>query len=201
MIFALWEPIFGRFYDFKGASINLFKFYLLYVYCARLVVNQSLSYHKQTNFELVKLANYFSHLMLEHPVLLTLFEVEDHTVTNLKALSSSKNEPRGLNCGSTLNIRQGTLQSAILHHILGFVKRQMLFTVLLPKLVIHPWAGEDLSLKIDVGDQTIQICILELQLFHSSQMKLKLAGLFFQISTRWHWAQSKRLQIQKLAAV
>ena len=27
---------------------------------------------------------------------------------------------------------------------------------------IHPWAGEDLSLKIDERDQTIWICILEL---------------------------------------
>ena len=58
----------------------------------------------------------------------------------------------------------------------------------------HPWAGEDLSLKIDERDQTIQICILELQLFHSSQMKLKLAGLFFQKSTRWHQVQSKIYQ-------
>ena len=29
-------------------------------------------------------------------------------------------------------------------------------------LPIHPWAGEDLSLKIDERDQTIWICILEL---------------------------------------
>ena len=43
----------------------------------------------------------------------------------------------------------------------------------------HPWAGEDLSLKIDERDQTIWICMLELLLFHSSQLKLKLAGLFF----------------------
>ena len=55
-------------------------------------------------------------------------------------------------------------------------------------LMLHPWAGEGLSLKIDKRDQTILICILELQLFHSSQMKLKLVGLFFQKSTRWHWA-------------
>ena len=26
----------------------------------------------------------------------------------------------------------------------------------------HPWAGEDLSLKIDERDQTIWICMLEL---------------------------------------
>ena len=26
----------------------------------------------------------------------------------------------------------------------------------------HPWAEEDLSLKIDIGDQNIQICTLEL---------------------------------------
>ena len=45
-----------------------------------------------------------------------------------------------------------------------------------------------LSLKIDERDQTKWICILELKLFHSSQMKLKLAGLFFQKSTRWRWA-------------
>ena len=42
----------------------------------------------------------------------------------------------------------------------------------------HPWAGEDLSLKIDERDQTIWICILELQLFHSNQMKLKLQASF-----------------------
>ena len=28
--------------------------------------------------------------------------------------------------------------------------------------IIHPWAGEDLGLKIDDRDQTIWICILEL---------------------------------------
>ena len=27
---------------------------------------------------------------------------------------------------------------------------------------LHPWAGEDLSLKIDEHDQTVWICILEL---------------------------------------
>ena len=29
-------------------------------------------------------------------------------------------------------------------------------------LGVHPWAGKDLSLKIDERDQTIWICILEL---------------------------------------
>ena len=29
-------------------------------------------------------------------------------------------------------------------------------------LLAHPWAGEDLSLKIDERDQTIRNCILEL---------------------------------------
>ena len=46
-------------------------------------------------------------------------------------------------------------------------------------LMLHPWAGEGLSLKIDKRDQTIQLCILELKLFHSSQMKLNLAASFF----------------------
>ena len=31
-----------------------------------------------------------------------------------------------------------------------------------PAISNHPWAGEDLSLKIDEHDQTIWICILEL---------------------------------------
>ena len=39
-----------------------------HVNCAPLVVNQSLSYHKQANFELVKEANYFCHLIVRHPV-------------------------------------------------------------------------------------------------------------------------------------
>ena len=62
----------------------------------------------------------------------------------------------------------------------------------------HPLSREHFSLKIDVRDQTIWNCILELQLFYSSQMKLKLAGLFFQKSTRWRWAQSKMHQIKKI---
>ena len=53
-------------------------------------------------------------------------------------------------------------------------------------LLDHPLSREDFSLKIDVRDQTIWNCVLELYLFHPSQMKLKLAGLFFQKSTRWH---------------
>ena len=32
------------------------------------MVNLSLGYHKKTNFELILLANYFTHLMFEHPV-------------------------------------------------------------------------------------------------------------------------------------
>ena len=66
-----------------------------------------------------------------------------------------------------------------------------------PGALQHPWAGEDLSLKINERDQTIWIYILELQLFHSSQMKSKLASLFFQKSTRWCWAQSKMHQMKK----
>ena len=62
----------------------------------------------------------------------------------------------------------------------------------------HPLSREHFSLKIDVRDQTIWNCILELQLFYSSQMKLKLAGLFFQKSTRWRWAQSKMHRIKKI---
>ena len=67
--------------------------------------------------------------------------------------------------------------------------------------LLHPWAGEDLSFKIDEQDQTIWNCILESQLFHSSQMKLKLAGSFFQKSTIWRWAQSKMHRIKKLTVV
>ena len=33
--------------------------------------------------------------------------------------------------------------------------------LLIPLLIAHPWAGEDLSLKIDEHDQTIWNCILE----------------------------------------
>lgn len=49
-------------------------------------------------------------------MLFTPFEVQDHTVTNLKALSNGKNESRGLNCGSTLKIREDILKNATLHH-------------------------------------------------------------------------------------
>ena len=35
----------------------------------------------------------------------------------------------------------------------------------------HPWSREHLSVKNDERDQTIQNCILELQLFHCNQMK------------------------------
>ena len=71
----------------------------------------------------------------------------------------------------------------------------------LPVWKVHPWDGEDLSLKIDERDQTIWIYIVELSLFHSSQMKLKLAGLFFQKSTRWRWGESKMHQIKKPTAL
>ena len=42
----------------------------------------------------------------------------------------------------------------------------------------HPWAGEDLSLKIDVGGQTIWKSTAELQLFKSIQMKSRYPGRF-----------------------
>ena len=48
----------------------------------------------------------------------------------------------------------------------------------------HPPSTERFSLKIDVLDQTIWKYNLELKLFHSIQMELKLVGLFFQKSTR-----------------
>ena len=62
--------------------------------------------------------------------------------------------------------------------------------------ILHPSLEENLSLKIEERDQTIWICILELLLFHSSLMKSKLAGLFFQKSTRWRWAKSKMHRIK-----
>ena len=68
-------------------------------------------------------------------------------------------------------------------------------------VILHPSLEQDLSLKIEERDQTIWICMLELQLFHSSQMKSKLAGLFFQKSTRWRWAQSKMHRIKKPKAL
>ena len=43
----------------------------------------------------------------------------------------------------------------------------------------HPPSRERFSLKIDVRAHITWNCLLELWLFHSSQMKLKLAGLFF----------------------
>ena len=48
----------------------------------------------------------------------------------------------------------------------------------------HPPSRERFSLKIDVRAHITWNCLLELWLFHSSQMKLRLAGLFFQKSTR-----------------
>ena len=44
----------------------------------------------------------------------------------------------------------------------------------------HPLAGEDLSLKINGRDLTIWKSVLELMIFHSIWMKLKLASLFLQ---------------------
>ena len=45
---------------------------------------------------------------------------------------------------------------------------------------------ENISLKNEERYHTIWKCILELELFHSIQMKLKLEDLL-QKSTRWHW--------------
>ena len=43
------------------------------------MVNLSLTYHKLTNFELVKLANYFLHLMFVHPVVMALSNIHKHS--------------------------------------------------------------------------------------------------------------------------
>ena len=57
------------------------------------------------------------------------FEVQSHTVPNSKALSNGKYEPRGLYCGSTLNICQGVLRSGNLLYTQGFVLFPMVSTV------------------------------------------------------------------------
>ena len=43
--------------------------------CSSLVVNQSLRYQNQANFKVVKSANYFAHLMFEHPVFIYKFSL------------------------------------------------------------------------------------------------------------------------------
>ena len=48
---------------------------------------------------------------------------------HLKALSSGDYKPRGQSCGSTLNICQGVLKSAILLSNWGCVKPQLIHTV------------------------------------------------------------------------
>ena len=60
----------------------------------------------------------------------------------------------------------------------------------------QPPSSEHLSLKIDIRDQTIWKCGQELQPFHSIQMELKLAGLFFQKSTRWRWVKHCKSLLQ-----
>ena len=49
-------------------------------------------------------------------------------------------------------------------HALSFGQRRQLIGRIAKKghAAKHPWAGEDLSLKIDEHDQTIWNCILEL---------------------------------------
>ena len=44
----------------------------------------------------------------------------------------------------------------------------------------HPWAGEDLSLKIDERDQTIWICMLLL--------KVEVSEANGDLSLRWKWS-------------
>ena len=51
----------------------------------------------------------------------------------------------------------------------------------------HPSVEEDLSLKIEVHDQTIWKSTPELYLICSIQMKSKSVGHLSQKSTRWHW--------------
>ena len=46
-----------------------------------------------------------------------------------QAVSYSKNERRGLGCGSTFSICQDVLKSVILQHKLGFFDSQMVGTV------------------------------------------------------------------------
>ena len=59
-----------KFVFFSKILLLFLDLYTLYVNCARLVVNQSLSYLRYTNFDVLKSANYFAHLMFKHPVLL-----------------------------------------------------------------------------------------------------------------------------------
>ena len=60
----------------------------------------------------------------------------------------------------------------------------------------QPWAGKDLSLKINEHDQTIWKNVFEFYSFHSIWMKLKLACSLFQKSTTWCWVCPKRCQIK-----
>ena len=66
---------------------------------------------------------------------------------------------------------------------------------------LQPSLEEDLSLKIDVHDQTIWKSTPELLLICSIQMKSKYIGNFSQKSTRWRWPWSKMHQIKKATAL
>ena len=59
----------------------------------------------------------------------------------------------------------------------------------------QPWAGVDLSLKINGCDPTVRKCAPEP--FHSIQMKLKLACHFLQKSTRWRLSWFNMHQIKR----
>ena len=56
-------------------------------------------------------------------------KIEGHIVHQWKALRYSKDDSRGLSCGSTLNIHQNLLKSGNLLHKQGFVDSQFCTTV------------------------------------------------------------------------
>ena len=65
----------------------------------------------------------------------------------------------------------------------------------------HPSMGEDLSLKIEVHEQTIWNNAPESLLFCSIQMKSKSVGNFSQKSTRLRWPKTKIHRINKLTSL
>ena len=65
------------------------------------------------------------------------FEIQGHALAHLKALSIIKYEPRGLSCGSTLNICQDILKSGNLPHKWGFGDSQTHTNVIHSILIVH----------------------------------------------------------------
>ena len=60
--------------------------------------------------------------------------------------------------------------------------------------VCNPLSKHHFCLKINIGDQSIWKSIQESDTY---QMTLKLAALFLQKSTNWHWAWSKYIKSKK----